>query len=128
MAKYLNIDTTNYNQYFSQKLDNVEYILHVYYNSRNQGWYLSIYDSDLFDDELDDNSAAGLYTGRKLMPNQDVLKRAKNDSLPQGALFCVDQTFKDISEQESITIGTFGDDLRYRLVYFTEEEKSTYGL
>lgn len=128
MSKYLNIDTTNYNQYFSQKLDNVEYVLHVYYNSRNQGWYLSIYDSNLFDEESDDNEDALLYGGRKLMPNQDVLKRAKNDSLPIGALYCSDTSFRSVSDQEGVTIGSFGDDLRYRLVYFTQEEKAIYGL
>lgn len=124
MASILNIDGTNYNQYFTQTLDSEEYILHVYYNRRS-GWYISFYDSDLFDEEETDNSDALIYGGRKLMPNQDVLGRVVDeDNLPQGALYCVDTDIRDTSEQETVTKGTFGSGNRYNLVYFTEEEKS----
>lgn len=123
--KILNVDGTNYNQYFSQILDSVEYIIHVYYNTR-LGWCISFYDSDLFDEDSDDNDDALIYGGRRLMPNQDVLARVSYDNLPQGQLWCVDMDYVSVADLDPLTIDNFGIGQRYKLVYFTEEDVETY--
>lgn len=125
MPNVLNIDGEDYNQFFSQIIDSVEYILHVYYNSRS-GWYISFYDADLYDETATDNSEALIYGGRKLMPNQNVLKRVYDERLPSGALSCLDLEYTEIKDLPEVKDGTFGEGYRYRLVYFTEEEVAEY--
>ena len=121
MAKQLNVNGDNYDQFFTQILDNVEYTLHVYYNSRS-GWYISFYESALFVEDAVDNTEALIYGGRKLMPNQDVFGRIYDDRLPTGFLYCVDSTLSDITEQVQLTVDNFGKGKRYNLVYFAERE------
>lgn len=121
MAKELNIDGSNYDQTFSQIIDNILYIFHIYYNKRS-GWYLSVYDSDLYNEDSDDNTEALIYGGRKLMPNQSLFKMVSDDRLPTGALFCVDTDLKDITDKGQVVIDNFGIGKRYRLVYFPLSE------
>lgn len=125
MAKFLNIDGSIYDKTFSQILDNVEYIFHIYYNKRS-GWHLSVYDSDLYDSTATDNTSALILGGRKLMPSQDVFKVVSDSRLPKGKLYCVDTDLKSLSEQEQLTIGNFGVGNRYRLVYFSEEDLTEF--
>ena len=123
MSKQLNIDGDNYDQFFSQIIDNVEYILHVYYNHRS-GWYVSFYDATLYKESAVENSEALIYGGRKLMPNQQVLLRISDDRLPKGLLYCVDTEVSPTEDQVQLTIDNFGVGRRYNLIYFTEGELS----
>jgi hypothetical protein len=121
MAKILNINGTNYNQYFTQILDNQEYVVHIYYNTRS-GWYISFYDPDIYESSSVDNTEALIYGGRKLVPNQEILLRVIDDRLPQGSLFCYDTNLRETSKQSSIVLDNFGSNKRYQVIYFTEEE------
>lgn len=121
MSVTLNINGTNYNQYFTQIIDSVEYVLHVHYNARS-GWYISFYDSEIYDEEAVDNTAALIYGGRKLMPFQDVLSRISDERLPQGVLLCADTELAATAELLPVGLNNFGTGQRYNLVYYTEQE------
>ncbi|AUR92161.1 hypothetical protein NVP1170O_048 [Vibrio phage 1.170.O._10N.261.52.C3] len=120
MAVKLKIDTTLYNQTSKLILDNVEYVFHVYYNSRIDGWYASFYDPELYSSDQTDNSLALIYGGRRLMPNQDVFGRIKNLPLPKGALVCIDTLLSEYPPK--VGKDNFGNGKQYELIYFTEDE------
>ncbi len=122
MSTILNIDGEDYNQYFSQTLDSTEYIFHIYYNPRNEGWYLEIYDADEYDSTSSDNTDAILLASRRLMPLGNVLKETYVDDLPSGALVCVSTDGTAFDELEPVTDGNFGYGNDYNLLYFTEDE------
>jgi hypothetical protein len=128
MAIRLNIDGTSYNQYVTQIIDSTEYILHFYYNSRNSGWYMSFYDSDLYDTEGEDNTEALILGGRRLMPYQDVLLRASDDRLPKGQLVCVDTDLEGLDVVPTVSLNNFGKDERFNLIYFSESDVAELSL
>lgn len=120
MAVKLKIDTTLYNQTSNLILDNIEYVFHVYYNSRMDGWYVSFYDPETYSADVVDNSSALIYGGRRLMPNQDVFGRIDSLNLPKGALVCIDTLLSKYPPK--VGRDNFGSGKQYELIYFTEGE------
>ncbi len=124
MAVILNLDTTILNQYSTVILEGSEYAIHLYWNDRS-GWYLSFYDTDLFDKNKRDNSSALLLGGKKLMPRQNLLNKlppSLTDKLPKGGLFCIDTTPTQIPSPYTVTRDNFGKGKKFQLFYYTETE------
>ena len=114
----LGIDNSLPNQYSRLFIDNVNYILGIYYSTRMDGWYLTFYDYNLFDPSKDDNSEALLYGGIRLMPNQDCLSLVIDKRLPTGYLIPVDTL--DADKPPRIGKDNLGTGKRFELVYFSK--------
>ncbi len=132
MATKLKIDPTNYNKFFYETLEGVEYVIHLYWNNSmsrrsfsKSGWYLSLYNSELFDESslVDEQEIALIYGGIKLMPNSNVLGEAVMNTLPKGLLLCAD-TKPELGIRDDYYVGldNFGTGKRFELYYYTERE------
>jgi hypothetical protein len=124
MSTRINIDTTQLNKKFKLILESVEYQMHCYWNNR-QGWYLAVYDAETYDEDLEDNEAALIVGGLKMMPQRNLFKFVTDERLQlEGSVFCADfdPTATPAGEDVYVTLGNFGKDKRFRLVYFSKEE------
>lgn len=130
MKVKIKIDNKKYRNRFRIILDGIEYWFMVYWNDslrlRNfvqSGWYVDIYDAELFDKKLEDNSAALILGGQKMMPDGNILKGFRDDKLPTGNLVCLD-TFTGVERKidQEVTLTNFGTNERFQLFYFSEGE------
>lgn len=137
MSINIAVDGDIYNQYFPLILEGKEYIFKIHFNDtlvrrdfiNNSGWYISIYDAELYDESLDTNLPALLVASKKIMPNVDLFGRTYTDTFLKGMLMCLDtETEKGLSEDYAVGKDTFGIGKRFQLFYFTEEEKLELGL
>lgn len=126
------VDGNVYRNRFKEILDGVEYLFLVYWNDSlktrgfiNSGWYIDIYNPDLYDYEKDDNTEALILGGQKLMPNSNILKNFRLEDLPSGDLLCIDTLIgEDRKLNQEVDINTFGENRRYELWYYSEGELS----
>lgn len=124
MSIRINVDTTKLNKKFKLILESVEYQMHCYWNDR-QGWYLSVYDTDTYDEDLEDNQDALIVGGLKLLPQRNMFKYVSDERLElEGAVFCADfdPTSTIAGGETYVTLDNFGKGKRFRLVYFSKEE------
>ncbi len=131
MAIKIITDPTNYNKFYELILENVEYIVHVYWNNAlakrgfdNGGWYLSLYEAKTFDKQslVSDNSTSLILGGVKLMPQTDVFATGYDDRMPTGVLICADTETERGYKDYNVGLGNFGNDKRFQLYYFTKTE------
>jgi len=128
MAKFLNIDTSNYDFLVDFILEGTSYKLHCYYTTRGN-WYLSFYNPSLFIsvDESDDESKGLLLGGIRVMPDvgQNFLDVSTGLGLPKGILTTSDTNpnAENEGDEPRITADNFGKGKRFRLIYLTEKEK-----
>lgn len=107
MAVTLNVNTdSKINQTLVYPLEGSKWYLNIYYNYRS-GWYVSISDSD---DNL-------IRSGIKLMPSASVFKGM---GIFEGAILCADTD--PVYREDGLTRDNFGDNKRYKLVYYSSEE------
>jgi len=127
MAQVLNIDTEdNLDQVIKVTLENNLYTFRLRYNDRSN-WQLGIYDPEIFNISLADNTEAKLYGERKLMPNQNYFKYTNGvDYLPTGYLFLHDTDFPDRYNYKLPDRYDLGQGKRFVLVYFTKTEYESY--
>ncbi|QXN60111.1 hypothetical protein KUA24_44 [Vibrio phage HNL01] len=130
MKVKIKIDGKKYRNRFRIILDGVEYFFMVYWNDSlrlrgfsNSGWYVDIYDAALYDKQLEDNTAALILGGQKMMPDGNVLKGFRDERLPQGNLVCLDTALgADRYVDQEVSLYNFGTDKRFQLFYFSEGE------
>ena len=127
MAQIINIDTEdNLDQVIKFTIESRVYVFRLRYNDRSQ-WQLGIYDADLFNIDVVDNTEAKLYGERRLMPNQDFFKYTHGVSnLPTGYLFLHDTEFPDKINYKLPDRYDLGQGKRFVLVYFTKDEFESY--
>lgn len=123
MPQIINIDTEdNLDQILRVTIESNLYIFRLRYNDRSK-WQLSLYDADLYDISLDDNTQAKLYGEKRLMPSQDFFKYTHEvETLPTGYLFLYDTENPAISDIELPDRYNLGQGKRFILVYFTKTE------
>lgn len=120
MAVSLNIDTDNdqLNQTQRFNIEGSIFILQTYFNSRRKigaddrsgNWYLSLFD-------VDNNP---ILTGLRILPTRNMLKLSQSSSLFTGSIFCVDT--EENTADLVINLDNFGQDKRFQLWYFTQDE------
>ena len=127
MAQIINIDTEdNLDQVIKFTIESRVYVFRLRYNDRSQ-WQLGIYDADLFNIDLVDNTEAKLYGERRLMPNQDFFKYTHGVSnLPTGYLFLIDNEFPDKFNYKLPDRYDLGQGKRFELIYYTKDEFESY--
>jgi hypothetical protein len=96
---------------YQVELDSTIYNMSIYWNDREEHWYMDIYNEDQL----------ALLLGAKLVQSYDMLKDYNDVRLPPGLLLY----FKAATDAAE-TADSLGTD--YTLVYFTEEEVETLGL
>ncbi|CAH9012623.1 conserved hypothetical protein [Vibrio phage 424E50-1] len=126
-------DGTNYNKYFSETLEGIEYIFHIYWNNSllrreasNAGWYMSIYDARLFDINAlaEGQDTALILGGVRIMPHTRLLTNGFVEGLPAGGVYCIDTEPEKGKKDDSYYVGVdnFGTGKRFELVYMTSQE------
>lgn len=125
MSYTLTVNATDYNQLYEWTLESVVYTFHIYWNSRS-GWYLSVYNTDTFDESVSESDNALILGGIRLTRNTNLFKRSTSDDLPVGQLWCID--FDDNDNGDTPDLTNFGTSEKFRLVYFTSDEITELGL
>lgn len=82
---------------FQIELESVLYFMEFRYSERSERWFFDIYDSD-------ENIIIG---GIKILNNQDLTGRFKNQSLPPGTFFTFDESGNDAPPSRT----NFGQDI-----------------
>ncbi len=67
------------------ELEGAEYRFRFRWNSRDQGWYVSLLDSE----------DAEILMGQKVVPNADLTLRATLDNAFKGRLYAIDSRFPE---------------------------------
>ncbi|AGH32167.1 hypothetical protein VPHG_00100 [Vibrio phage 11895-B1] len=121
--QYLNLTTADYltDQYRKFLMEGTQYVVRLRYNPRS-GWQLALYDPTLFDPESYQNTEALLLGEKKLTPFQNFFNVRQPNNVPQGYLTLFDSEYTGIKTFRMPEINEIGNDLRYKLAYFTETE------
>lgn len=96
-------------------LDGRDYVLRFLYNTREDRWYLYLYDQD----------ESPIVGGIKIVAEIDLLQRVTDPRRPPGILIARDLTASDDApkiESEDPGLNDLGQDGRVKLLYFTESE------
>lgn len=116
MPVFLNTDNSLDNQTQDYQIEGTPYKITAYWNTRS-GWYIDIRSED---DEA-------ILTGLKVMPDGNLTWRySRLTGLFQGDLWVVDTEYDP--DDLVITRDNFGQDKRFRLTYFTQDEMETYNI
>ena len=113
----INTDNNNLNQVQRFSIEGTEYLVGTYFNSRKMeddevgegSWYLDIFD-------LNNNV---IISGVKMVPYRDLFNLSILRSIFSGTLVVLDN---DGVIDNKMSASNYGDNKRYQLVYFTEEE------
>ena len=106
---FLLVDTDTSSLNYSQvtQIEGVEYVMHFYWSTREDCWYL-----DITDQEGDE-----IAMGVRLVVNWPLLRRFVDPRLPTGALVAVDMTGTGTDIEASTDLGT-----RVLLFYITADD------
>lgn len=100
-------DSLNYVQ--TTQLEGVEYVMHFYWSTREDCWYLDITDQE----------ANELAMGVRLVVNWPVLRRFVDPRLPLGILTAIDMSGAGLDIEASTDLGS-----RVILFYITSDDEA----
>jgi len=115
MAFILPIEPSVPNQLFSVPLDGVTFVMHFFWNERDESWYWELFDSE----------QAPIWSGSRIAVGESLLEQCVSDRRPAGALVVIDTSRADSDPG----LDDFGDDpSRVQIHYVTAAELEAAGL
>lgn len=103
----IDTDSSSLNYRQTTQLEGVEYVLHFYWSTREDCWYLDILDQE----------NEGIAMGVRLVVDWPLLRRFVDPRLPEGALMAVDMSGAGADMTASTDLGT-----RVILFYVTADD------